>query len=231
MSKFVISSMLMFALTGCVSMVPEQSLPSNYYATASQEESITVLLGDTALLFVIFPGANCILCKKAANATHRGLIEHTGNLDLSLLSDLRGRIATGLSERGFTVNAQSDVSIFEDLEEFPDFSSKEGFAKTDFRSLREAISSDQLLWVQFTWSGFQRFYFDFIPTSDPSAFVNAQVTWVDLKNNKLILKKYLNATAETDEEWKNPPDYPELSEAFYSAASEIERQILEAIFP
>ena len=214
---------------GCASTEQMRTLPENYYAQTSKDEIHVVMVGDLPSVNVVFPGAGCLLCMAAANTMHGQLKEHAATLDLLRLQQIGIEIVDGLTAKGLTASVSGDPSVLSGLGKFEGFSSKENFAKLDFRSLKERLSGDTLLLIEVNGAGFSRDFLDYFPTSDPVAYVNAQVSWINLDTNELIVKQVVRIKVASDREWKAPPAYPGLTEALYKAIADTKIAVLQLL--
>ena len=227
--RSLIPLVVLVALTGCVTTEPVVSLAGNYYEESSQEETTVVLIGEIPAAQLLFPGADCLLCIAAAKTMHTSLNDHVKSLDLNDFQGIGPKVLSGLSQQGIKASRYSDPSILKDLEKYPGYSSKENFAKLDYRPLQEQLKGDYLLLIEILGGGIKRNFASYIPTAEPVGFFNARVALVNLTSNEYALNRVFNQEVSSDGEWKDSPSYPALTTSLYQAITDAENAILEAL--
>jgi hypothetical protein len=200
-------------LCGCAS---NPQLPVSFADNALTAQSGRFGVAMTALPKVdtAFPGAGCLLCLATAAAANSSLTKHTHMLTAEDLLTLKDGIADRLRKKGVDVTV-----IAEDLniKQLKDFSGGGvNIAKKDFRALKDRYKVDHLVVIDITSMGFVRNYAAYISTGDPTADLAGTISVVNLSTNAYDFFLQINQAKGAEGAWNEPPDFPNLTNAFYS---------------
>lgn len=169
-------------------------------------------------------GANCLLCYGVASSLTGGLDKYLKTLTNEELNNLssvtKTHYQTLMSEATF-------VDIEEKLPKLKKFKTKEkfGFAKRDFRPLKEALDIDYLVVVDFKAHGAARTFANYIPVSDPQGFVSAEILGVDLTTNALSHYSEISERVQPEGDWDNGDNYPNVTLSYYQAIERVKNII------
>jgi len=213
-------------LSGCVTM---QQTPVAFGVNASNADQKPVRIGVamTALPKVDtqLPGASCLLCIAAASAANSSLTSYAHTLPSDDVAKLKADMAELLRKKGFDAVVIPDPLVLKPL---PNNSSKApNTAKKDFSSLKAKLGVDKLLVIDISSLGFVRTYSAYIPTSAPLGTLAGTGYIVDLTSNTYDWYLPVNVTKSADGEWKEPPKYPGLTNAYFQAVETARDEFLK----
>jgi len=161
------------------------------------------------------PGAGCLLCLAAAAGANSDLSAYSKTLSNENLPKLKEDIAELLKKNGIDTVVIPDEIQLSDL---PKHKTKGvNIAVKNFSSLRQKYGIDKLLLIDITALGFMRTYSAYFPTSDPNAFFAGTGYIVDLNSNVYEWYQPMAITKSAEAEWKEPPSYPGLTNAYFQA--------------
>jgi len=201
--------------TGCA-MGPERPIPFSPGTMPSSMSPATskvgVMVEEIPSTDTSFPGADCPLCMIAASVMHQGLTDRVRELDHEDLDGVGTKLISYLKERNIDAR-HIPAMAGENLVKF------KGDSKVsptlDYRALSESQAIDKLLVVRIHGQGVIRPMSSYVPNDIPKAFVKGLVFLVDLQSNQyewyLPFDHRLAATGV----WKEPPNYPGLTNAYY----------------
>lgn len=208
--------------TGCA-VTPQGPVEISSDFFQSDELSVGVVMTEMPKLNVHLPGAGCLLCIGVAEAANSDLSKHVDTLNADDLANLKEEVSEKLNMASVK-NVVLETPI--NVRKLPKNSSKEvNAAKKSFTKLGEGQNLTHLFVIQLDAIGMQRTYANYIPTSDPKAYVGGAVYLINLSNN--IYEWYVpihNLISSTDE-WKEPPSYPGLTNAYYQAIEMTKEQV------
>ncbi len=216
------------ALSGCVT-APQQAVPFALRSPAANGSPIKIGVAMTTLPKVDthLPGASCLLCLAAASVANSALNTYSHTLPYDDLSHLKADAADVLRKKGFNV-----VVIPEDLkvDGFPKNSTKApNAAKRNFSSFRAKYGIDKLLLIDISSVGFVRTYSAYIPTSDPKGVLTGTGYVVDLNTNAYDWYLPVSILKSADGNWKEPPSFPGLTNAYFQAVATGHDQFLSSL--
>lgn len=99
-------------------------------------------------------------------------------------------------------------------------------ARRDFTYFKDTYDIDYLVGIEFSYVGVQRQYSSYIPTSDPQALILGLEYVIKIEDNTYTWYKPLNTYRSAEGEWKEPPNFPGITNAFYQV---IERVLDEVV--
>ena len=205
------ASLLVF--TGCAT-APQQPIAFSHDSYANGKPvKIGVVMTALPKIDTQFPGAGCLLCYVAAATANSTLTSYTHTLTLEDLPNLRAQAVDVLMKKG--INAVAiDNNI--DITKLPkSHTDGPNLTKKDFSSLKAKYNVDKLLVIDITSLGFVRTYASYIPTSDPKAELSGTGYIVDLSTNTLEWYDPVSVVKSADGNWKEPPKFPGLTNAYY----------------
>lgn len=207
------ATILTVAVTGCAT--PPQ-LPVDLSPKALAPQGVKFGIAMTALpkIDTSFPGANCLLCIAAASVANSSLSKHTATLGYEDLPDLKNKVAEVLRKKGATVVVIPEVVDLKSLGRSG--TQAMNFSAYDFSELKKKYNIDKLLLVNITELGFERTYASYFPTSDPKATFVGQSYIVDLSSNGFDWYAPIVIKKSADGKWDEAPQYPGLTNAYYS---------------
>lgn len=216
---------IIILVTGCAGKV-QYPVALNYSAI-SENAKVGVVLAPVPESTMSYPGASCLLCLAAAATANSGLSSHAKTLDNSDLSALKDEVVASLKEQGF------DVKLIEQYEvesKLPKISSKElNVAKRNHSIYRTKHDVDYLVVIDFNFVGITRNYSSYIPTGDPAANISGLVRMIDLDTHLYTLYRPVSVYKNAEGEWKEPPAYPGMTNAYYQALEDAKDQVKKSV--
>lgn len=218
----------------CVLLAACQSTPpSTIYLSAdtlsAKNGKVGVIMSALPKVDTTFPGAACLLCLAAASTANSALTKHAHTMSNQDFAKLKDEIADTLRKKGVEVTVISEDFNAKNLKDAPAPASNS--AKKDFRALKDKYHVDHLALVTIEFAGFQRNYSSYISRGDPVAAVQGTVSVVNLSDNQYELRQFLDVIKTAEGKWDEPPDYPGLTNAYYTAVEGCKDQILRSFRP
>lgn len=213
-------------LTGCVTM-QQNPVPFGMASAAADQKPVRIGVAMTALPKVDtqLPGASCLLCIATAAAANSSLTNYAHTLPFDDVSKLKNDVAELLRKKGFDVVVVPEPLV---LKTIPNASGKTPNApKKNFASLKSKLGVDKLLVIDISSLGFIRTYSAYIPTSDPLGTLAGTGYIVDLTSNTYDWYLPVNVTKSADGQWKEPPKYPGLTNAYFQAVETARDEFLQ----
>jgi len=202
-------------LGGCATVQQQPIGFSRDAFTTGKPSRIGVVMTPLPKVDTYLPGAGCLLCYAVAAGVNSTLTAYSHTLSYEDLPNLKKEAAELLVKKGLDATV-----IAEDLNvsQLPR-NSAEGpnMAKQNYSSLKAKYNVDKLLVIEVSAVGFVRTYADYIPTSDPKAEVVGKGYIVDLTTNTYDWYAPVSVLKSSDGEWKEPPKYPGLTNAYFQA--------------
>ncbi len=191
-------------------------LPVSFADNALTAHSGRVGVAMTALPKVdtSFPGAFCLLCMAAASAANSSLTKHTHVLTGEDLLMLKDDIADRLRKKGVDVTVIAENLNIKQLKDFSGTGTN--VAKKDFREFKAKYNVDHLVVIDITALGIMRNYSAYVPQGDPSADLVGTLSVINLSSNAYDFFAPINEMKGAEGRWDEPPDYPALTNAYYS---------------
>lgn len=210
-------------LGACVA-APQLPVALNNQVLESEQNRVGVIMSRLPDLDVQLPGAACLLCLALAESMNASLSSHVNSLNAQEFTVVKSDLVKRLKAKGVNV-----VPIEEpfDASDFPKYSSDlPNTAKQDFSALKNEYNISHLLVVDVTFLGMWRSYANYVPTSDPVAYLKASIYLVNLENNSYewFLPLELKQSAQGD--WDEPPNFPGLTNAYYQVLAEGREEIV-----
>ena len=178
-------------------------------------------------LDVHLPGANCLLCVAAAELANTKLSNHTKTLD----HDNYPQILTTLSQlieengaEGVIINTPLNVKNLKKIK-----SKTPNTAKYDYSAVAEDKDLTHLLVLNVYALGFHREYSNYFPLSEPKAYLSGTSFLVNLQTNTYEWYTPLEFKKSVGDNWKEPPTFPGLTNAFYHVLASSKSAILEPL--
>jgi hypothetical protein len=210
----ILPLLVILQLAGCAS---NPQLPVSFadHPLTAQSGRVGVAMTELPKVDTSFPGAGCLLCLATAATANSALTKHTHTLTAEDLVTLKNGIADRLRKKGV------DVTVIEEnlnIKQLKDFSAGGvNIAKKDFRVLKDRYKVDHLVVIDITIVGFVRNYAAYISTGDPIAEVAGTLSVVNLSTNGYEFFAQINQSKGAEGAWHEPPDFPNLTNAYYSA--------------
>lgn len=212
-------------LVGCTS-TPQQAIDFSL-SSLSNDQSITVTTSEVPSPTMAYPGAGCLLCLGVAATANSNLSSHAKTLPTDELESLGSEVVASLEKQKVTVKLAEATFLKKELKKSA--SKTINAAKKDHSPLKSQFNTSHLLVIDFDYVGISRNYANYVPTSEPYAQISGAAYLVNLDTNEyewylpILEKNY------SDGDWKEKPNYPTLSNAYYEAVARVREAILSAI--
>ncbi|QMV14248.1 hypothetical protein [Vibrio spartinae] len=172
-------------------------------------------------------GASCLLCYGFASTLTSELDTYLEkNITTDELIKIRDLVLSEYSQRSQETKLVSLPSSIKDLK---DFNGDLGFAKKDFRSLKEILDIDVLVVLHITRYGAFRSFSDYIPNGDPQGYVAGLLYSVDLNSNAYVQYLDITEVVQPSGEWDEPKEFPSVTTSYYQAIENVKQKIKDAI--
>lgn len=231
--KTIIKSTLLLCFvifTGCAAVPPQTPISFDEYSDSSANpKTITVTMDQVPNTGMTYPGASCLLCLGVAAAANSGLSSHAKTLDNSDLKSLGADVTDALGKLGFATELLDTPLELGKLKKADYIESTD--ARKDFTVLKETVGSSHLLVIDINYNGLQRGYANYFPTSDPYSLVTGVVYLVDLTTNQYEWYLPISEQNSAGQEWKEPPEYPGITNSWHQGVATVREQILSALKP
>ncbi|MCW8093156.1 hypothetical protein [Alteromonas sp. ASW11-130] len=172
-------------------------------------------------------GAGCLLCYGVASALTSTLDGHLeGTVDGSEMNNIRDLVFAEYQKHNQNIDV---VTLSKPIAKLPKFKGELGFAKKDFRSLKETLGVDVLVVLQMDRHGAYRSFSNYIPNGDPQGHVSGMLYTVDLNTNAYLQYLTFDEKVQPDGEWDEPPTFPNLTTSYYQAVENTKAKLKAAI--
>lgn len=215
-----------FTLVGCVA-TPQGPVELDTMSLLVPDQKIGIVMDTVPDPALALPGANCLLCIAAAATANAGLKKHIKTLDAADVKELPDGIANLLRGQGV------DAIVLEEnlvINELPKYKSEiPNSPKKDFSELASKHGISKLIVIDIHLLGAVRPYASYIPTGDALAIVSGSAYLVDLSTNVYEWFLPIYSTRGAEGEWKEPPDFPGLTNAYYQVVEQARDAIFEPL--
>lgn len=211
-------------LTGCASTAIEPFAAEPETWNSEAEIIVGLSFPEFPQPNAYFPGADCLLCLAAAKGANMSLTSQAKGFSTDALSELKNEVINEIEKRGAKV-----VVIEEPLEinKLPKRKTEDPKGtRKDFSSYKEKFNISHLLILNIGASGISRAYSSYIPTGEPFAFVNGSSVMINLEDQSYEWYMPFSERKAADGEWKEPPTFPGLTNAYYHAQEAAKERVL-----
>jgi hypothetical protein len=208
----VLAAATVALLSGCAT--PQQPAVGLGQETLSPKSGrIGVVMTALPKVDTRFPGADCLLCMAAANATNSTLTSHTQTLSHEDLPKLKDEMATLIRKKGVDVMVIGEELKLDALPEVP--TKGPNIATKDHSALRAKYNVDKLLVIDISTLGIMRPYSAYVPTGAPRGILEGRGYIVNLSNNSYEWYQRVQVYRAADGQWDEPPKFPGLTNAYF----------------
>lgn len=208
---------LLLVLTGCAS---QPQYPISLANTSLSESSkVAVVMTEVPAAKMTYPGASCLLCLAAAATANSALSTHTKTLSTDDISSINLVIKDALSTQNVSAQIVDTPIVFKDLKKLK--KSKEGNTpKYDLSAYKASHDATHVAVVAINFVGVERNYASYIPKGVPQILISGETYMVDLSTNTYSLYQPIKIYRAADGQWKEPSEYPNLTNAYYQAVED-----------
>ncbi|GMM85062.1 hypothetical protein [Pseudoalteromonas sp. MTN2-4] len=220
--KIIFAALITLGLAACGSTPqPTVSLKPE---VLNAEKKIGIYFAKAEAPTTNIHGAYCLLCYGVASAANATLDKHLKTLPIADLESTKELVLEGYKKSSDNV---SYIELSEnEVKKLKKFKGELGFAKKDFRPLKESKNIDVLVVVEYWAHGAYRLYDAYIPLTDPQGYVTGVVYSVDLNDNQYIQYQKIDKKVVVDGEWDEPSlNFPGVTNAYYQALEQTKESI------
>ncbi len=172
-------------------------------------------------------GANCLLCYRVASALTSSLDTHLeANIMTDELTKIKNIVLAEYSQRSKNVEL---VSLPTSIDKLKKFKGELGFAKKDFRVLKEKLGIDLLVVLDVYNHGAYRSFSNYIPNGDPQGYIAGSLYSVDLDTNAYVQYLRIDEKVQPSGDWDEPSTFPSVTTSYYQAIENGKQKIKDAI--
>lgn len=205
---------LLPAFWGCA-VNPQLNVNASDEFWQNKEQKIGVYVSAIPEVRGHIQGAGCLLCLAVAAGINSSLATHMKTQSADDLKGIKSELIAKLKAKGLQVTSIDQFINFKKLKRK---TSKElNTAKKDFSALGSKYSVDHILVVDIKMIGTMRNFSNYVPIGDPSAIVRGNMYIVNTKTNVYEFYEDINISKLAEGKWKEPPNYPGITNAYYTA--------------
>ncbi len=172
-------------------------------------------------------GANCLLCYGVASALTSALDTHLKN---TISADELLVLKTAVIDKYKSLDVDLiETNLSSPINKMKKFKGDIGFAKRDFRVLKDTLGLDMLVVLDIREHGAYRSFSSYIPNGDPQGYVAGLVYTVDLNTNAYVQYMRFNELVQPQGEWDEPDDFPSVTTAYYQALENVKSHITKRL--
>jgi hypothetical protein len=202
---------------------PPQSIFLHADTLSPQNGNVGIIV-TSAKVDTSFPGAGCLLCLAVASGANSSLTKHAHSMSNQDVLKIKDDIADTLRKKGIEVSILTDELNEKALK---DNASQGGSAtKKDYRALKEKYHVEHLVHLEVDSLGFERNYSSYIPRGDSVASLQGSIKMVNLSSNEYELSQQISVIKVAEGLWDEAPDFPGLTNAYYTAVESVRIQVL-----
>jgi hypothetical protein len=222
---FIIGLVILLSACGSTPQ-PTVTLTTNLFAKEDLKIGVVYTAPQEKATTHIF-GANCLLCYGIASTMTSKLDKHLENtIQTDELTKFKELVLSEYSERSSHVEL---VTLPTPIKKFSKFKGELGFAKKDFRSLKESLGIDIIVVLEVNRHGAYRSFSGYIPNGNPQGHIAGLLYAIDLNSNAYIQYMEINEKIQPSGEWDDAPTFPSVTTAYYQAVENTKQKIKDAI--
>lgn len=172
-------------------------------------------------------GAGCLLCYGVASALTSSLDTHIeSEISADELLVIKQAVVDGYG--ALDVSLQ-EITLAKPIDKMKKFDGENGFAKRDFRSLKQSKGLDMLVVLELNEHGAYRSFSNYVPNGDPQGYVSGTLYTVDLTTNGYIQYLKIDEKVQPQGNWDEPPTFPSVTTAYYQALENVKDSIKKSL--
>jgi hypothetical protein len=172
-------------------------------------------------------GASCLLCYGVASAMTSKLDTHLQTtINNDELTKIKELVLSEYSEKTANITM---IKLATPIDKLKKFKGELGFAKKDFRPLKETLNLDLLIVLNINQHGAFRSFSTYVPNGDPQGYITGLLYAVDLNSNAYTQYLQINETVQPAGEWDEPTDFPSVTTSYYQAVENVKEKLKDAI--
>jgi hypothetical protein len=224
-NAFIIGLVILLSACGSTPQ-PTVAITTNIFAKEDLKIGVVYNAPKDKATTHIF-GANCLLCYGIASSLTSKLDKHlASSIETAELTKFKDLVLSEYSERSKNVEL---VTLPTPIDKFNKFKGELGFAKKDFRSLKESLDLDIVVVLQVNRHGAYRSFSNYIPNGNPQGYIAGVLYAIDLNTNAYVQYMEINEITQPSGEWDEAPFFPSVTTAYYQAVENTKQKIKDAI--
>ena len=199
-------------LVGCSSGPGNVKMNPSFWNTPHQKIIIATATLPTPSLYM--KGDQGLIDVLASDIATSDLSKHLEHMNIASINDLTNVFADRLKTAHMQVTIDPtaiDLSKLETSSDSPDIVSEYEF--TPIRSQFGDANFLLILWIKQV--GAIRSYYGFIPVGSPKPYLLMVGEFVDLNNDHVLWRHIANVIQDTQGDWDQSPNYPNLTNTFF----------------
>lgn len=222
---FIVITTLILAACGSTPQ-PLVEIESNVFTKPETSVGYVYILPEEKATTHIY-GASCLLCYGVASSLTSKLDTHLeGTIDQQELNNISALV---LEEYSIRTSNIKEVTLAVPISKLSKFKGELGFAKKDFRALKDSLGVDILVVLELHRHGAYRSFSSYVPNGDPQGYIAGLLYAVDLNSNAYIQYLELDEKVPPEGEWDEPTTFPSVTTSYYQAVENIKNRIRNAI--
>lgn len=217
-------------LSGCVSQ-KAMDIPSDFWQTGG-DKNIAVAFVQPPEMYAHRTGGEGLLDLAINEMVTDSVESHIRSLTHDKFEAGKSKVAKLIESYGNHSVILPEYYEATDENILPKDKRKKGYFDYDVSAVKEQYKATHLLVVQIKAAGTRRDYYGFIPLSEPRGYVNAEVTLVDLSNNKIVMEHRIleEVLLPEDVDWDDPDNqYPEITKVVNLALERAANRLTELL--
>ena len=216
-------------LSGCATVATTVPMKNEFWSQT--DRTVTVALAKLPDTLPHRAGAQGLLDMAINEAMADELTKALKTITLTdSYGGARSEVVKRMQEKGLKASFVDKAIDVGALKEFSTEDKSRTYAVLDYRPLKAELGSDRLLVFTVVQVGTIRSYYGFIPTSRPSAILNARGEIVDLQTNEVLWRETTSNSAQIDDPWDQPPDFKNVDTAVQKVIADARKTMLEKLF-
>lgn len=218
---------LTLIITACGSTPqPLVEIESNIFTQPETRVGYAYIMPEDKATTHIY-GASCLLCYGVASSLTSKLDTHLESaIDQQELINIRTLVLDEYSTRTSNIK---EVALTVPISKLSKFKGELGFAKKDFRALKDTLEVDILVVLELHRHGAYRSFSSYVPNGDPQGYLAGLLYAVDLNSNAYIQYLEIDEKVQPEGEWDEPTTFPSVTTSYYQAIENVKNRIRNAI--
>ncbi|EDP60180.1 hypothetical protein [Vibrio sp. AND4] len=217
-------------LSGCVSK-KAMEIPPNFWQTG-EDKNIVVAFVQPPEMYAHRSGGQGLLDMAINEIVTDSVESHIQSLKHDKFEVSKSKVAELIESRGSRSVILPEYYEATDEHKLPRDQRKKGYFNYDVSAVKQQYQATHLLVIQTMAAGTLRNYYGFVPLSSPRGYVNAEVTLVDLSNNKIVMEHRIleEVLLPEDVDWDDPENqYPEITKVVNLALENAANRLTELL--
>lgn len=226
--KIMVGLFCTLILSGCASQ-QVVNMPDNFWDDASNKK-IAIAFVKQPEMYAHRSGGQGLLDLAINEMVTSSVEDHINTISHEKFENGKSRIAEVIKAKGGEAVILPVYYDASEATELPKEQRKKGYFSYDASVVKENYNATHLMVIQTIAAGTMRDYYGIIPTSKPRGYINADVTLVDLADNRITMKNKIIEEVNLPEgvDWDDAENnYPEITKVVHAALEKAALQLTE----